>query len=61
MELLARASPQDTIDLCYAAFFGAAIHRYNVPSTSLDTHVSHESTCSNFLFAMEAAVLFISC
>ena len=45
MELLARASPQDTIDLCYAAFFRAAI---GTISTSLATNVSHESTCSIF-------------
>ena len=58
MELLARASPQDTIDLCYAAFFRAAI---GTMYPALDTHVCHKSTCSNFLFAMEATVLFVYC
>ena len=58
MELLARASPQDTIDLCYAAFFRAAI------GTMYPVHLwllmYHMNQLVQFFFAMEAIMLFVS-
>ena len=59
MELLARASPQDTIDLCYAAFFRPAIG--TVYPVHLWIHMYHTNQLVQFFFAMEATVLFVSC